>query len=345
MSIRVTIVGASGYTGGEMLRLLVNHPEIEISQAISRTYAGQPIHRVHPHLRGSNLSTFEDLEALTSADLIILSQPHGVAQNNMDHYEQLAAHIIDLSSDFRLRSASDYEYWYGKKHASPAWLPHFVYGLPETQRDTIRNAHHISGVGCNAAATILALLPLVRNGLLAPGRPVIAEIKTGSSEGGAKSNLGSHHPVRSGIARSYAPVGHRHTAEVQQALGLSDVHLSLTAIEMVRGALATAHAFTQPGTTLKHLWQAYRNTYAQEPFVRIVREKRGNYRRPEPKILAGSNFADVSFDLDDKTGRVVAVCAIDNLMKGAAGTALQCLNLIYGFDESTGLEFSGLHPV
>ncbi len=343
--MRVSIVGASGYTGGEILRLLVNHPEVEIGQAISRTYAGQPIRRVHPHLRESDLPSFVEPETLTNADLLVLTQPHGVAQREIERYSQLAPRIIDLSADFRLRSWEDYEHWYGKAHAALNWLPRFVYGLPEIHREAIRETHHVSGVGCNATATILALLPLVQHHLLVPERPIIAEVKTGSSEGGAQANPSTHHPVRKGAVRSYAPVGHRHTAEVQQALGVSDIHMSLTAIEMVRGALATSHAFTQPGTTEKDLWRAYRATYKQEPFVRIVREKQGNYRRPEPKILAGSNFADVSFDLDAETGRVVAVCAIDNLMKGAAGTAVQCLNLMCGFEETTALEFTGLHPV
>ena len=345
MTITVSVVGASGYTGGEILRLLRNHPEVAIGQTISRTYAGQPIRRVHPHLRGSDLPAFVEPEALTNADLLMLAQPHGVAQREIERYAQLAPRIIDLSADFRLRSPEDYEHWYGEAHAAPDWLPRFVYGLPETQRAAIRETGHVSGVGCNATAAILALLPLMQHDLLVPERPIVAEIKTGSSEGGAKANAGSHHPARSGAVRSYAPVGHRHTAEVQQALGISDVHLSLTAIEMVRGALATTHAFVRLGTTEKDLWRAYRASYKEEPFVRIVREKQGNYRRPEPKILAGSNFADVSFDLDAESGRVVAVCAIDNLMKGAAGSAVQCLNLMYGFEETAALEFGGLHPI
>lgn len=341
----ISIVGASGYTGGEIIRLLVNHPEVEIGQLISRTYAGQNIRRVHPHLRESDLPTFEKREALTNADLLVLAQPHGVAQREIDSYAQLAPRIIDLSADFRLRSGQVYEHWYGEAHSAPSWLPRFIYGLPEIYRLDIRESHYVSGVGCNAIATILALLPLVQHDLLLSERPIITEVKTGSSEGGAQGNPGTHHPIRAGTVRSYAPVGHRHTAEVQQVLSVSDVHISLTAIDIVRGALATAHAFVQPGITEKDLWRAYRATYEHEPFVRIVRDKQGNYRRPEPKILAGSNFADVSFDLDAKTGRVVTVCAIDNLMKGAAGTAVQCLNLMCGFEETAALEFTGLHPI
>ena len=226
-----------------------------------------------------------------------------------------------------------------------SWLSKFVYGLPELYREQIRSASYVSGVGCNATASNLALLPLVRAGLLDAARDVVVEVKVGSSEGGAQSSDSSHHPERSGAVRSFAPTGHRHTAEIHQATGLERVHLSITSVELVRGALATAHVFPREAVTEKDLWRAYRAAYSGEPFVRIVRERQGTYRLPEPKILAGSNYADVGFALDEATGRVVSICAIDNLMKGAAGSAVQCMNLMCGFDERAGLGFPGLHPV
>jgi N-acetyl-gamma-glutamyl-phosphate/LysW-gamma-L-alpha-aminoadipyl-6-phosphate reductase len=174
-------------------------------------------------------------------------------------------------------------------------------------------------------------------------------VKVGSSEGGAASSDSTHHPERAGVMRSFAPTGHRHTAEVLQALALAgvttDVHLSATAVDNVRGVLATAHVFVRDGVAERDLWKAWREAYGKEPFVRIVKERTGLYRYPEPKILAGSNYADVGFEFDPSTRRVVAICAIDNLMKGAAGTALQCANLMHGFEETLGLEFPGLHPV
>ena len=224
------------------------------------------------------------------------------------------------------------------------WLDKFVYGLPELHREQIRGASYVSGVGCNATASNLALLPLVRAGLLDAARDVVVEVKVGSSEGGAQSSDSSHHPERSGAVRSFAPTGHRHTAEIGQATGLERVHLSITSVELVRGALATAHVFPRAPLAEKDLWRAYRAAYSGEPFVRIVRERQGTYRLPEPKILAGSNYADVGFALDEATGRVVSICAIDNLMKGAAGSAVQCMNLMCGFDERAGLGFPGLHP-
>jgi len=183
---------------------------------------------------------------------------------------------------------------------------------------------------------------------------VVVEVKAGSSEGGAEAGPATHHPDRSHAVRSFAPVGHRHTAEVLQALNAGAaqpvaVHMSVTSVELVRGVLATAHVFVREdlrgGFELKDLWVAYRNAYGQEPFVRLVRERQGVYRYPEPKILAGSNWADVGFDYDPSSGRVVAIAAIDNLMKGAAGTAIQCMNLMLGWDETLGLGFPGLHPI
>ncbi|HXF62826.1 MAG TPA: N-acetyl-gamma-glutamyl-phosphate reductase, partial [Caldilineaceae bacterium] len=243
----------------------------------------------------------------------------------------------------------DYERWYGQAHANPGWLAKFVYGLPELHRAELAGASYASGVGCNATATILAVWPLLAQGLIDPARGIICEVKVGSSEGGNRSSDATHHPERAGVMRSFAPTGHRHTAEVLQAARKAGVethvHLSATAVDNVRGVLATAHLFVQPGVGERELWRAYRQVYRDEPFVRLVKEKTGIYRYPEPKILAGSNYADVGFELDEQSGRVVALCAIDNLMKGAAGSALQSLNVMMGWDETTGLGFPGLHPI
>jgi N-acetyl-gamma-glutamyl-phosphate/LysW-gamma-L-alpha-aminoadipyl-6-phosphate reductase len=217
--------------------------------------------------------------------------------------------------------------------------------LPELHRKEMASARFISGVGCNATAAILALYPLVSNNLLDDSQAVIVEIKVGSSEGGASPNPGSHHPERSGVVRTFSPYGHRHTAEVMQELKLKNVHLTLTSVDLVRGALATAHAFARPGVTEKDLWQVFRAWANSEPFVRLVKDRRGIYRVPEPKILAGSNFVDVGFDFDPATGHIIAMAAIDNLMKGAAGSAVQSMNLMCGFDETAGLGFMGLHPI
>lgn len=345
MSIRVSIVGASGYVGGELLRLLLWHPEVELAQATSGRNAGRYLHQVHPNLRGRTALQFVHPDRLEPCDLLFLALPHGEAARAIERYAGLAGRIVDCSADFRLRDPAAYARWYREEHPAPAWLERFVYGLPEVSRVALRGAQYASGVGCNATATNLALLPLVRAGLVDVTKPVIVEVKVGSSEGGATASESSHHPERAGAVRSFAPVGHRHTAEVEQVTGLGNVHLAITSVELVRGALATAHVFAPRQVSEKELWQAYRAFAREEPFVRIVKERQGIYRYPEPKILAGSNFADLGFALDEATGRIVSICAIDNLMKGAAGSAVQCMNLMCGFAESAGLEFPGLHPV
>ncbi|MBA3945523.1 MAG: N-acetyl-gamma-glutamyl-phosphate reductase [Herpetosiphonaceae bacterium] len=342
--IRIAIAGASGYVGGELLRLLLQHPQVEVVQATSERLAGQFVHTAHPNLRGHTTLRFSPLAALEPCDLLLLALPHGSAAKSIERWIELAPRIVDCSADFRLRDTAEYRRWYGSEHPAPAWLDRFVYGLPELNREAIRQAYYVSGVGCNATAVNLALRPLVRAGLLDPQRPVIAEVKVGSSEGGNEATSASHHAERSGVIRSFAPVGHRHTAEIRQATALSDLHLSITAVELVRGALATCHAFVREPIDDRALWKAYRATYNDEPFVRIVHQRAGVYRHPEPKILAGTNYADVGWALDEETGRIVALCAIDNLGKGAAGSAVQCINLMHGWDETTGLGFWGLHP-
>ncbi len=353
-ALNVSILGGSGYAGGELLRLLLDHPDVTVAQVTSESNVGKFVHTRHPNLRRRTMLKFVSAADLAPCDVLFEALPHGQAMRRIDDLSRLAPRIIDLSADFRLRSLADYGRWYGGEHAAPAWVDRFVYGLPEIDREAIRAASYVSGVGCNATATILALWPLFQADLVDRGRGAIVEVKAGSSEGGASAGPASHHPDRSHAVRSFAPTGHRHTAEVVQALrrdGADDVavHMSVTSIELVRGVLATAHVFLRedlrPGFELKDLWKAYRGAYGREPFVRVVRETQGVYRYPEPKILAGSNYADVGFDYDPETGRIVAIAAIDNLMKGAAGSAVQCMNLMCGLDERAGLGFAGLHPV
>ena len=343
--IRGSIIGGSGYTGGELLRILLDHPQVEVAQITSRQHLGEYAYQVHPNLRKRTGLKFSDPDQVEPVDVLFLALPHGQAQHKINFYAELAPHIVDLSADFRLRDPQAYQRWYGEPHVAPEWLERFVYGLPELHRLELRSAHYVSGVGCNATASNLALLPLVKAGLLDTSKPVIIEIKVGSSEGGAEGNLGSHHPERSSVIRTFSAFGHRHTGEVIQELGLPDVSLTMTSVDLVRGVLATAHAAVKTGVAVKDLWKAYRAQANENPFIRIVKEQRGIYRVPEPKILAGSNYADLGFELDESTGHVISMCAIDNLMKGASGSAVQCMNLMLGFEETLGLEFGGLHPI
>jgi N-acetyl-gamma-glutamyl-phosphate/LysW-gamma-L-alpha-aminoadipyl-6-phosphate reductase len=343
----VSIIGGSGYGGGELLRLLLSHPHVEVKQVTSRSHLGEYVYQAHPNLRKRTQLKFSDPTALDPVDILFLAQPHGQAQHNIEQYAKLAPKIIDLAADFRLRDAAFYEQWYGEKHAAPEWLSKFVYGLPELHRAELANASYVSGVGCNATASNLALLPLVRAGLIDLSSSVIIEIKVGSSESGAEGNAGSHHAERANVIRTFSAFGHRHTAEVIQEMCVPAecVSLTMTAVDLVRGVLATVHLKVKQGVTTKDLWKAYRVVANENPFVRIVKEQRGIYRVPEPKILAGSNYADLGFELDESNGRVLSMCAIDNLMKGASGSAVQCMNLMMGWDETTGLGFAGLHPI
>ncbi len=340
--VSVAIVGASGYAGGECLRLLLDHPSADVTQITSNSQAGRYAHSVHPNLRGRTALRFVPESELERADVLLIAGGHGDTAKRIDRLVERAERIVDLSSDFRLRDPAAYERWYKQPHPAPQWLERFVYGLPELSREALRGARYASGVGCNATAAILALLPLAKSGVL---ERAVVEVKVGSSEAGAKPGAGGHHPERAGCVRSFAPTGHRHQAEILQALGAVELHFSATAVEMVRGVLCTAHAFLREDLEERDVWRLYREHYADEPFVRLVKDRQGLYRYPEPKIVAGTNYCDVGFERDDDTGRLVVISALDNLGKGAAGSAVQAMNLMLGLDEDAGLGFAGLHPV
>jgi N-acetyl-gamma-glutamyl-phosphate/LysW-gamma-L-alpha-aminoadipyl-6-phosphate reductase len=218
--------------------------------------------------------------------------------------------------------------------------------MPELYREQLAGVSYASGTGCNAIVTLLALWPLYRRRLV---RETVVEVKVGSSEGGHQPSLAGHHPERAGVVRSYSPVGHRHLAELIQELGLDPgqphLHFSVTSVGIVRGALATCHCLLHEELDERDAWQLYRDDYGDEPFVRLVRARRGIHRYPEPKILAGANYCDIGFAGDPGQKRLVVVAAIDNLMKGAAGNAVQTMNVMYGFSETLGLGFPGLHPI
>lgn len=348
-----SIVGASGYAGGELLRLLAQHPHVDVQQITANRSVGMYAQQVHPHLRGNDLIgrlKFTSADALDPVDILFLALPHGEAQKNVERYAELAPTIIDLSADFRITDPDLYERTYGQPHQAPDWLPKFAYGLPEINRAKLSvDTAYASGVGCNATATNLALYALAAAQMLPADATIVADIKVGSSEAGNRATDSSHHPARMGVVRPFQMTGHRHEAEVQQMLashGLSmvDVRMAVTSVELVRGAAAAVHVQLEPGLEEKAFWKAYRATWGAEPFVRIVHERTGIHRHPEPRLLAGTNFADVGWEYDPATGRTVLLSAIDNLGKGAAGSAVQTMNLLSGFDERSGLQFTGFYP-
>ena len=335
-----SVVGASGYAGGELVRLLADHPKFELVQATSRSETNRTVGHVHPNLRDLDVR-FTDPEELASVDVLFAATPHGVSMTEIDRYRAAAETVVDLSADFRLSDPGAYDRYYDS-HDRPELLEEAIYALPELHREQLPGAELIAVGGCNATAAILALAPLVEAGLI--GEPTVVDLKVGSSEGGAGGGAAGSHPERSGVVRPYAPTGHRHEAELAAELGI-EAALTVHAVDMTRGAAATCHAFSEAAASVERgdLWAAYREQYDDEPFVDVVAGGSGIYRYPEPKVVAGTNRAEVGFAVGD--GRIVAFGAIDNLLKGAAGQAVQAANVAVGVEETAGLDRRGLHPV
>ncbi|ELZ29481.1 N-acetyl-gamma-glutamyl-phosphate reductase [Halosimplex carlsbadense 2-9-1] len=337
-----SVVGGTGFTGGELLRLLAGHPEFEVVQATSRSKENKTVGHAHPNLRDLDLR-FSSPEDLESVDALFAATPHGVSMEQIDEFRDAAETVVDLSADFRLDTEDQYDEWYDG-HSRPELLDESVYALPELTRDELPGADLIASGGCNATATILGLKPLVEEGILTGDEQIVVDVKVGSSEGGAGGGEASSHPERSGVVRPYAPTGHRHEAEIEQFLGL-DVSFTVHAVDMIRGASATCHVFPGEPVSKGDLWGAYRGEYGEEPFVELVAGGGGVYRYPEPKAVAGTNRAEVGFELDPGNRRLVVFSAIDNMMKGSAGQAVHAANVALGIEETAGLEFGGLHPV
>jgi N-acetyl-gamma-glutamyl-phosphate/LysW-gamma-L-alpha-aminoadipyl-6-phosphate reductase len=342
VSHTASVVGASGFTGGELLRVLDGHPEFDLVQATSRSKTNRTVGYAHPNLRHLDLR-FSDPAELASVDVLFAATPHGVSMEQVDRFREAADTVVDLSADFRLDSEAAYDEYYDG-HDRPELLAESVYALPELNRDALPGAELIAAGGCNATATILGLKPLVEEGILAGEERVVVDVKVGSSEGGAGGGEAASHPERSGVVRPYAPTGHRHEAEIEAFLGL-DVAFTVHAVDMIRGASATAHVFPGDPVSKGELWGAYRGAYEDEPFVELVAGGGGVYRYPEPKAVAGTNRAEVGFELDPGNGRIVTFAAIDNMLKGSAGQAVHAANIALGLEETAGLEFRGLHPV
>lgn len=337
--IRAAVVGAAGYIGGELLRLLDGHPRVEVAQATSDRYRGRRVDTVHPNLRGRTDLLFSGRDEVAGCDVLLLAVPHRTSMVLLPTLSDRAGLVIDLSADFRLHDTATFRRYYGVEHAQPGLLPSFVPGIPELHRSALPGADRIAVPGCMATAGILALTPLA--GLIEPA--VQVDARTGSSGSGAGTTAADSHPERTGAMRVFAPVGHRHEAEIAQATGLS-VRMTATGVQAVRGAQVVCHATAREPLTEREIRRAFRERYAGEPFVRVVAHRQGAFRFPDPKLLTGSNYCDVGFAVGADGVRVTAMAALDNLVKGGAGAAVQCLNLRQGWPETLGLEFTGLHP-
>ncbi len=349
--MKVGVIGGSGYIGGELIRILLGHPQAELTAVVSRQHVGEYVHKVHSNLRGYTTLKFFPLDVdyvAKTCEVVFTATPHGSSKDLVPKLLNSNLKVIDMSADFRLRDSHEYPIWYGWEHTEPQLLDKAVYGLPELHREDIRKADLISAPGCMATSTILGLAPFVKEGMIEKDR-IVVDLKVGSSGSGSKPSIASHHAERFGGVRPYKTVGHRHIAEVEQELNrLSGQPVTISfsphAVNVVRGILTTIHAFPTTKIDEPHVWKSYRSFYKGEPFIRYVKDREGLYRLPDPKVVVGSNFCDIGFELDEHANRLVILTAVDNLIKGAAGQAVQCLNIIYGIDERTGLQAPALHP-
>jgi N-acetyl-gamma-glutamyl-phosphate/LysW-gamma-L-alpha-aminoadipyl-6-phosphate reductase len=353
MMARIGIIGGSGYVGGELLRLLLLHPNVAVTMVTSRQNAGEYLFNIHPNLRGLTQLKFvpQDISELQkNCDFVFTATPHGGSVNLVSKLLEVGLKVIDMSADFRLKNSADYETYYGWQHAHPELLREAVYGLPELYREEIKSARLVACPGCMATSAILGLAPIVKAGLVDTDK-IIVDLKVGSSGGGSKPTSVSHHPERFSGVRPYQVAGHRHIAEVEQELSFLNngqpVTIGFTphAVNMVRGILATIHVYPKHKITSKDLWRALRGMYGNEPFVRLVKYPKGLCQFPDPKFAVGTNFCDVGFEIDEHANRFLMFSAIDNMCKGASGQGVQCLNLLMGVDETVGLKSAGFHPM
>ncbi len=346
---KAAILGGSGYGGAEIIRRLIQHPDIELVRVASVDAVGEPVSSIHFSLEGQTDLRFENLAPAAAAkgmDIVLLGLPHKVSAQKVPEIIATGARIVDLSGDFRLRDAAVYKRYYGAEHPHPEMLDGtFVYGLPELNREAIRKAKYVASPGCFATTIELALLPLARAGLL-EGPVEIVGI-TGSSGSGIVPAAGTHHPSRSNNLKTYKPLDHQHIPEIAQILhaaGAKNLALRFVPVSapLSRGIFATSFAHVDEKTTVEQLKALYADAYKNEPFVRVP-----SRRLPEVIAVKGTNFAEVGIQIGDVyEGRRAVACfsAIDNLIKGGAGQAIQSMNLMLGLDERLTLQDTGGTP-
>jgi N-acetyl-gamma-glutamyl-phosphate/LysW-gamma-L-alpha-aminoadipyl-6-phosphate reductase len=346
---KAAVIGGSGYGANELIRRLLMHPDVELVRVTSIDHVGAPLGAAHPNLEGQSDLRFEDLPPEAAAegmDVVLLALPHKVAASFVG---RLAAtkvpRIVDLSGDFRLKSAEAYERFYGQKHPCPELLAEAVYGLPELNRAAIAEARIVASPGCFATATELGLLPLAKAGLL--GGDVRTLAITGSSGSGAAASAGTHHPVRAQNLKTYKPLSHQHVPEIVETLasaGASEVHLDFVPVSapLTRGIFVSSFVTLPAEVDEAAVAHAYASTYAGEHFVRVPKG-----RLPEVVAVSGSAYVEVGYTLGPAHGAhrtLMAFSAIDNLIKGGAGQAIQSMNLALGLDEATTLRDPGGYP-
>ena len=347
--IRVAIIGATGYGGAELLRSLLWHPRVEVTRLVAKDHVGERVAAVHQSLEGLTDLVVEDVspaEVAPDAELVFLGLPHRLSGQIAVRYGDLGLQVVDLSGDMRLLDADEYKRFYGAAHPQPERLGTFAYGMPELDREALRGARLVSSPGCFATAITLAMLPLARAGLLR-GRVRVSAM-TGSSGSGANPSPTTHHPLRAGTLRPYRPLDHQHTPEIEQSLrqaGARDLVLDFVPVSapLVRGILTTCFTEVDAAIAPKTLHEAVADCFADEPFVRVMKG-----RLPQVGAVAGSMYCDVGITVGevvaDNRRTIVMHSAIDNLVKGGAGQAVQAMNVMLGFDERAGLRRPALWP-
>ncbi len=344
--VRVVVVGASGFTGGELLRLCAGHPHLEVVAATADSNAGVPIARVHPGLAplvGDTVFSAWSPELVDGADLVFCGLPHGASQALVPRIRGRVAHIVDLAADFRLDDPAAYPVWYGDEHGAPGLLEEFVYGLPELFRQRIRGAELVAAPGCYVTTATLALAPVIAGGLAEPTGVIVDAVSGVSGAGRAPRENTTFCAVDEDVT-AYGLLTHRHTPEIEMALG----HHTGAGVEVLftphlvptnRGILATCYSRpARSGITSDEVLAALHDAYDDEPFVTVTEDP------PHTKATLGSNSVHVTGRADPRTGWIVTLAALDNLVKGASGQAIQCANLALGLDETAGLTTTGLWP-
>ena len=345
--IRAGVIGSTGYAGAELVRLLIGHPETEICWYGSHSHVGQPFTGQYQNFFNivSEDCLDDDLDALADeADVIFTATPQGFAASKMSKELLEKTKVIDLSADFRLKDVKTYEAWYNIEHKSPEFLPEAVYGLCELNREDIKKTRLLANPGCYTTCSILTLYPLVKNHLVDLSSLII-DAKSGTSGAGRGTKLANLFCEVNENIKAYGVTNHRHTPEIEEQLGYAageSILLNFTPhlIPMERGILVTAYADLLPGVGEDEIRAAYESCYANEYFIRLL----PTGVLPETRWVKGSNFIDMNFVVDHRTNRVIALGALDNLVKGAAGAAVQNMNLMFGLPENTGLTAVPMFP-
>ena len=346
--IKACVIGATGYTGSELVKILMKHPNVELKNITAKNYVGQRYDNIYENFRNINNSVCEEMniyELSESCDVIFIALPHGVATNIIDEKVLENTKIIDLGADFRIKNYDIYENWYNVKHNAKDILKYAVYGLCEINRDSIKNTNIVANPGCYTTCSILSLMPLIKENII-DFNSIIIDAKSGVTGSGRALLTDSLYCEVNENLKAYKIASHRHTPEIEQELSSfcdKDINIIFTPhlVPMNRGILVTCYANLNDCYDYDYIKEVYQKYYKDEYFIRITKED----IFPQTRWVKGSNFVDIGFKIDYRTNRIIVVGAIDNIMKGASGQAVQNMNILFGIDEKTGIDFIPSFPV